>query len=54
MEIYKDNKKVKNLKVKNTELKMIDVDFSSLKSLSGNKLTLDYLFQTIKFGLRKD
>jgi hypothetical protein len=48
IEIIKNNRpvKVKNKKLK--ELHLINVDFSALKRISGNKLLLDNTFQLLK------
>ena len=49
LQIYKDNKKIKVKKLKKvTEPKMIDIDFSSIKSLIGNKIMLELTFQETK------
>jgi hypothetical protein len=49
LEIYRDNKKIKVKKYKNiTEPKMMDIDFTSIKSLVGNKIILEMLFQQTK------
>jgi hypothetical protein len=49
LEIYKDNKKIKVKKLKKlTEPKMIDIDFSSIRSLIGNKIMLELTFQQTK------
>ena len=49
LEIYKDNKKIKVNKLKRvTEPKMIDIDFTSIKSLIGNKIMLELTFQETK------
>lgn len=49
LEIYRDNKKIKVKKYKKiTEPKMMDIDFTSIKSLVGNKIILEMLFQQTK------
>jgi len=49
LEIYKDNKKIKVKKYKKiTEPKVMDIDFTSIKSLVGNKIILEMLFQQTK------
>ena len=47
--IYRDNKKIKVKKYKKiTEPKVMDIDFTSIKSLVGNKIILEMLFQQTK------
>jgi hypothetical protein len=49
LEIYRDNKKIKVNKYKKiTEPKVMDIDFTSIKSLVGNKIILEMLFQQTK------
>jgi hypothetical protein len=49
LEIYRDNKKIKVKKYKKiTEPKVMDIDFTSIKSLVGNKIILEMLFQQTK------
>jgi hypothetical protein len=49
IQIFKDNKKIKVKKLKKlTEPKMIDIDFSSIRSLIGNKIMLELTFQQTK------
>jgi hypothetical protein len=49
LEIYKDNKKIKVKKLKKiTEPKIMDIDFSMIKLLVGNKITLELSFQQTK------
>ena len=49
IQIFKDNKKIKVNKLKKvTEPKMIDIDFTSIKSLIGNKIMLELTFQETK------
>jgi hypothetical protein len=48
IEIIKNNKPVKVKKNKLKQPHLIDVDFSALKQISGNKLLLDSTFQLLK------
>lgn len=48
IEIIKNNKPVKVKKQKLNEPHLIDVDFSALRKISGNKLLLDTTFQLLK------
>ena len=48
IEIIKNNRPVKVKKKKLKELHLIDVDFSSIKKIVGNKLLLDNTFQLLK------
>lgn len=48
IEIIKNNRPVKVKKKKLKQPHLIDVDFSSLKKISGNKLLLDNTFQLLK------
>jgi hypothetical protein len=49
IQIFKDNKKIKVNKLKKvSEPKMIDIDFTSIKSLVGNKIMLELTFQQTK------
>ena len=48
MEILKNDRPVKIKKTKLKQPYLIDVDFSALKQISGNKLLLDNTFQLLK------
>ena len=49
LEIYNDNKKIKVKKLKKvSEPKMMDIDFTSIRSLIGNKIMLELTFQQTK------
>jgi hypothetical protein len=49
IEIYKNKKKLNKInKVKLFKPNIIEVDFSSIKELKGNKLILDSVFQNLK------
>jgi hypothetical protein len=49
MEIYKNNKKVKvPKKITLQPLNLIDIDFSSIKELRGDKTVLEFHFQNQK------
>lgn len=49
IEIYKDNKKIKvPKKISLKPIKLIDLDFSSIKELKGNKTILEFHFQNQK------
>ena len=49
IQIFKDNKKIKVNKLKKvTEPKMIDIDFTSIKSLLRNKIMFELTFQETK------
>lgn len=52
IEIYKDKKQIKvNKSKKIKELKMMEVDFSMIKSLVGEKIILEMVFQETKNSL---
>lgn len=48
IEITKNNKPVKVKKKKLKQPQLIDLDFSSIKQLTGNKILLEHVFQMIK------
>jgi hypothetical protein len=52
IEISKDKKKLKIKKdIKKKELNIPEVDFSSINQLKGNKLLLDFFFNSAKLEL---
>lgn len=48
IEIRKNNKIIKSKKIKLKKPNLIDIDFSSIKSLVGNKIMLEQMFQQTK------
>jgi hypothetical protein len=51
IEIIKDKKKLKVKKTKKRELNISDIDFNSINQLKGNKILLEYFFQSAKLEL---
>jgi hypothetical protein len=51
IEILKDKKKLKVKKTKKRELNISEIDFSSINHLKGNKILLEYFFQSAKLEL---
>ena len=51
IEVYKDKKKLKVKKTKLKELIVPEIDFSSINQLKGNKILLEYFFQSTKLEL---
>lgn len=48
IEIYRNEKKIKVQKKKKLRMDFIDVDFSSIGQLVGNKVILEFLFVGLK------
>jgi hypothetical protein len=51
IEIYKDKKKLKVKAKKKKELNIPEIDFNSINQLKGNKILLEYFFQSAKLEL---
>jgi hypothetical protein len=51
IEVIKDNKKLKVKKTKKRELNIPEIDFNSINQLKGNKILLEYFFQSAKLEL---
>jgi hypothetical protein len=51
IEVIKDKKKLKVKKTKKRELNIPEIDFKSINQLKGNKILLEYFFQSAKLEL---